>query len=59
MEVVNQFTIEPGRMFRVCVPSDVRVRTFCVVVDTQLPFERSVRFGGYEPNSVFAAGANP
>jgi hypothetical protein len=57
MLVTNSFTIEPGKVYRVCVPSAVGVRTYCVVVMTDLPFERSVRFAGYEPNSVFAAGA--
>ena len=58
LAVVDDFTIEPGRMFRICVLSDVRVRTYCVIVMTDLPFTRSVRFAGYEPNSIFAAGAD-
>jgi hypothetical protein len=27
-----------------------------VIVKTDLPFARSVRFAGYEPNAVFAEG---
>ena len=27
-----------------------------VIVDTQLPFARSVKFAGYEPNSSVAVG---
>jgi hypothetical protein len=57
MRVVSQFTIEPGRIYRICVPSAIRARTYCVVVQTSLPFERSVTFSGYEPNSVFGEGA--
>jgi hypothetical protein len=29
-----------------------------VVVDESQPFARSVRFGGYEPNSLFGEGVN-
>jgi hypothetical protein len=29
-----------------------------VIVDTTAPFARSVRFGGYEPNSAFSTGVN-
>ena len=49
-------TIEPGNLYRTCVPSVDRQRTYCVIVNTNLPLERSVRFAGYEPNSVFAGG---
>jgi hypothetical protein len=44
-------------MFRMCVPSAQGPRSYCVVVNTRLPLQRSVKFAGYEPNSVFAAGA--
>ncbi len=57
LQYVSTFAIEPGRIYRTCVPSDDRHRTYCVVVDARLPFQRSVSFGGYEPNAVFAAGA--
>jgi hypothetical protein len=56
LEFVSTFIIEPGHLFRTCVPSDRRPRTYCVVVNTRLPFPRSVRFAGYEPNSVFSLG---
>lgn len=57
MATVNVYAIEPGRIYRVCMPSAVRARTYCVVVKNWMPFARSVTFDGYEPNSVFAAGA--
>ena len=57
MSVVDVYAIEPGRIYRVCMPSAVRVRTYCVVVKNRMPFAQSVSFDGYEPNSVFAAGA--
>ncbi len=57
VEFVSIFAIEPGNIYRTCVPSEDRTRTYCVIVKTHLPFARSVRFDGYESNSVFAAGA--
>jgi hypothetical protein len=52
---LNTFVIQPG-MYRTCVPSMDRRRSYCVIVKTWLPFERSVSFDGYEPNSIFAEG---
>jgi hypothetical protein len=49
-------TIEPGRIFRTCVPSISSARTYCVIVKAFLPFERSVTFAGYESNAVFSGG---
>jgi hypothetical protein len=51
------FAIQNGWIYRVCVPSNDRRRTYCVVVNTRLPFARSVSFAGYEPNSMLAAGS--
>ncbi len=56
VQFVSTFAIEPGHIYRTCVPSDHRERTFCVIVNTRLPFAQSVRFDGYEPNSVFSEG---
>jgi hypothetical protein len=53
---VSTFAIEPGRIFRECVPSARTRRTYCVIVDEGRPFPSSVRFGGYEPNSLFSQG---
>jgi hypothetical protein len=57
LERVTTFAIQPGSIYRSCVPSTDGDRTYCVIVKTQLPFARSVSFAGYEPNSLFAAGA--
>jgi hypothetical protein len=57
LRFVSTFAIQPGSIYRTCVPSDHRDRTYCVIVKTNLPFARSVSFAGYEPNSVFAQGA--
>ena len=57
VQYVNTFTIEADHLYRTCVPSDDHRRTYCVVVNVRLPFERSVSFAGYEPKDVFAAGA--
>jgi hypothetical protein len=56
LQWVDAFAIEPGRIYRACVPSQDGRRTFCVVVDTELPFASSVRFSGYEPNANFSQG---
>jgi hypothetical protein len=54
----DTFTIQPGSIYRTCVPNSVHTRTYCVIVRRALPFARSVAFDGYEPNSVFASGVN-
>ncbi len=43
-------------MYRACVPNASGTKSYCVIVNRHLPFERSVTFSGYEPNSVLAAG---
>lgn len=58
LQWVSTFTIQSGRIYRACVPSLDGRRTYCVVVDTSLPFERSVRFSGYESNATFSTGVN-
>jgi hypothetical protein len=55
---VSTFTIQSERIYRACVPSLDGRRTYCVVVDTSLPFARSVRFSGYESNATFSTGVN-
>jgi hypothetical protein len=57
LEHVDTFAIEPGRIYRTCVPGQATRRTYCVIVKTEMPFPQSVTFAGYEPNSDFAAGA--
>lgn len=54
----DTYTIQTGSIYRTCVPNRARTRTYCVIVRRSLPLARSVVFDGYEPNSVFAAGAN-
>jgi hypothetical protein len=58
LQWVSTFTIQAGSIYRACVPSLDGRRTYCVVVDTSLPFERSVRFSGYESNATFSTGVN-
>jgi hypothetical protein len=58
LEYVSTYAIEPGHIYRTCVPSTDGSRTYCVIVQTDLPFASSVSFAGYEPNAVFAAGTN-
>ncbi len=54
----DTYAIEPGRIYRTCVPSADGQRTYCVVVKTTLPLDRSVTFAGYEPNSILFQGTN-
>jgi hypothetical protein len=54
---ISAYPIQPGSVYRVCVRSSDRTRTYCVVVKRALPFGRSVSFSGYEPNDVLAQGA--
>jgi hypothetical protein len=53
---VSTLAIEPGNIYRTCVPSDRTARTYCVIVKTHLPLARSVSFDGYESNAVFSQG---
>jgi hypothetical protein len=54
----STFAIQPGSLYRTCVPNQRGDRTYCVIVKTALPFQRSVSFDGYEPNALFAEGVN-
>jgi hypothetical protein len=56
VKLIDTVAIQPGSIYRMCVPGAHARRTYCVIVDTTLPFARSVRFAGYEPNSSLAAG---
>lgn len=55
---VSTFAIQPGSIYRACVPSLDGERTYCVVVDTSKPFASSVRFSGYESNQSLSTGVN-
>jgi len=57
LQFVSLLTIQPGTIYRACVPSVQRDRSYCVIVNRNLPFQRSVTFSGYEPNSVLDEGA--
>lgn len=54
----NTFVIQPGTLYRTCVPSSSDGRSYCVIVKPRLPFARSVSFDGYEPNAEFAEGVS-
>jgi hypothetical protein len=57
LQYVSLLAIEPGTIYRACVPSVDGKRSYCVIVNRNLPFQNSVRFSGDEPNSVLDAGA--
>jgi hypothetical protein len=54
----STYAIQPGSVYRTCVPNAAGTRTYCVIVKTHMPLARSVVFGGYEPNALFSQGAN-
>jgi hypothetical protein len=58
LQFVSLLTIQPGSIYRACVPNTAGTKSYCVIVNRKLPFERSVTFSGYEPNSVLGAGTN-
>jgi hypothetical protein len=58
MRVVSLFAIQPGAIYRACVPNVENTKSYCVIVDRSQPFDRSVRFSGYEPNATLASGTD-
>jgi hypothetical protein len=54
----DTFTIQAGAVYRTCVPSQDGRHSYCVIVKPRQPLQRSVVFAGYEPNWLFAEGAN-
>jgi hypothetical protein len=54
----DTYTIQAGAVYRTCVPNRAGTRTYCVIVNINRPFSRSVVFAGYESNSLFSQGAN-
>jgi hypothetical protein len=57
LQYVSLLEIQPGSIYRACVPSPDGRRNYCVIVNRDLPLERSVTFSGSEPNSVLGAGS--
>jgi hypothetical protein len=53
--LVDVFEIQAGSVYRACVPS-LSGRNYCVVVNVDEPWARSVRPAGSESNSVFGQG---
>jgi hypothetical protein len=58
LQWVSTFAIQPGTIYRACVPSLNGRRTYCVIVNRSLPLQGSVRFSGYESNATFSTGVN-
>jgi hypothetical protein len=54
----DTFVIQPGVLYRTCVPSRYRPRYYCVIVKPRQPLARSVVPAGSEPNALFAQGVN-
>jgi hypothetical protein len=52
----DAIAIVQGSMYRVCVWNQAHSRDYCVIVDEHLPFGRSVRPAGSEPNATLERG---
>ena len=58
LQYVSLLEIQPGSIYRACVPSRDGARNYCVIVNRSLPFDQSVTFSGYEPNATLASGTD-
>jgi hypothetical protein len=56
LQFVSLLVIQPGTIYRACVVNAAGTESYCVIVNRDLPFARSVTFSGYEPNSLLGAG---
>lgn len=56
LAAISMLTIEGDTIYRACVAGIHDDRSYCVVVNRNLPFPSSVTFSGYEPNSSLGAG---
>ncbi len=54
---IDALPIQPPEIYRVCAHSARGSATYCVIVNRSKPFGTSVRFSGYEPNSLLSEGA--
>jgi hypothetical protein len=54
--LADTVAIVPDSLYRTCAPDPRSGRAWCVVVRTDVPFPRGVRFAGGESNAVFQAG---
>jgi hypothetical protein len=54
----DTYTIQPGAVYRTCVPGRDNARYYCVIVKPRLPFAESVTFAGSEPNATLAQGTD-
>lgn len=52
----DAIAIQEGSIYRVCVWNAGHSRDYCVIVDERLPFARSVRPAGSEPNATLERG---
>jgi hypothetical protein len=53
---MSMYAIQPDAIYRACVASADGTRSYCVVVNRNVPFPGGVTFSGSEPNSSLAAG---
>jgi hypothetical protein len=53
---MDALAIQPPEIYRICAHSGRSSETYCVIVNRSKPFATSVRFSGYEPNSLLSEG---
>jgi hypothetical protein len=56
LQYVSLLEIQPGSIYRACVPNPAATKSYCVIVNRNLPLQSSVTFSGSEPNSMLGAG---
>jgi hypothetical protein len=56
LQYVSLLEIQPGSIYRACVPNRAATKSYCVIVNRDLPLESSVTFSGSEPNAMLGAG---
>ncbi|HEX3804749.1 MAG TPA: hypothetical protein VHV75_18135 [Solirubrobacteraceae bacterium] len=55
---LNTYPAQPPDIYRTCAINPSGTRSYCVVVNRQQPFGRSVHYDGAEPNGILAEGTN-
>jgi hypothetical protein len=56
VSLVDSYTIEARKAYRICVVNTAHTSSYCVIVRPRMPQARSVTFAGHESNAVFAQG---
>jgi hypothetical protein len=55
---LDMLVVQPRVVYRFCVVDRTHTEDYCVIVNRALPFARSVRYTGSEPNTTLGRGTN-